>query len=214
VHAEPCRPVARDRLLAMSASLRHRGPDGSGLYLRGNAGLAMRRLAVVDVADGAILFGSEPKALLAAELKVTVDPQAVSDYLSLMYVPGRRSIFAEISKLEAASTLAWRDGTATVQRYWDLAGRPPLGGLSPRDAGEAVRELIDASVAEHLAADVPVGCFLSGGRRLRHGGRRGQAGQAGRHPQDVRRRLRRPLLRRAAGGRRGGPLPGDRRAQR
>ena len=45
-------PVGRDLLLAMSATLRHRGPDDDGYYLGPAAGLVIRRLAVVDPAGG------------------------------------------------------------------------------------------------------------------------------------------------------------------
>ena len=40
-------------LAAMTASLRHRGPDGEGLHIDGEVGLGHRRLAVLDLAGGA-----------------------------------------------------------------------------------------------------------------------------------------------------------------
>ncbi len=36
----------------MNAVIRHRGPDSDGFYVRGNVGLAMRRLAIVDLHTG------------------------------------------------------------------------------------------------------------------------------------------------------------------
>jgi asparagine synthase (glutamine-hydrolysing) len=45
-------PVSPDRLLAMCRALRHRGPDDEGMYRQGGVGLAVRRLAVLDVVDG------------------------------------------------------------------------------------------------------------------------------------------------------------------
>ena len=42
----------RDALEAMSATLANRGPDGHGMYVTPSAGLAHRRLAVVDIAGG------------------------------------------------------------------------------------------------------------------------------------------------------------------
>jgi asparagine synthase (glutamine-hydrolysing) len=42
----------RDVLLAMAGELRHRGPDGAGLYLDGRFGMASTRLAIVDLEGG------------------------------------------------------------------------------------------------------------------------------------------------------------------
>ncbi len=46
------RPAERRLLEAMGAVLRHRGPDGSGLFDDGPAGLAHRRLAILDLEGG------------------------------------------------------------------------------------------------------------------------------------------------------------------
>ena len=45
-------PVERALLQTMNDALRHRGPDGDGFFVRDNIGLAMRRLAIIDVAGG------------------------------------------------------------------------------------------------------------------------------------------------------------------
>ncbi|GFK95728.1 Asparagine synthetase [glutamine-hydrolyzing] 1 [Fundidesulfovibrio magnetotacticus] len=42
----------RDILEAMARAQAHRGPDGQGLFLEGRAGLAHRRLAIIDLATG------------------------------------------------------------------------------------------------------------------------------------------------------------------
>jgi len=43
-----------DLLTEMSGRLAHRGPDGSGTHIRGNAGLVHRRLAIIDLSEEAI----------------------------------------------------------------------------------------------------------------------------------------------------------------
>jgi asparagine synthase (glutamine-hydrolysing) len=48
----PGRAVDRAVLEAMLAQMHHRGPDGEGLWVDGEIGLGMRRLAIVDVAGG------------------------------------------------------------------------------------------------------------------------------------------------------------------
>jgi asparagine synthase (glutamine-hydrolysing) len=52
LHHDPERPVDGARLHRMSDAIRHRGPDDEGRHLDGPVGLAMRRLAIIDVAGG------------------------------------------------------------------------------------------------------------------------------------------------------------------
>src|SRR3954447_1666568 len=42
-------PVSRQRLMAMGACLRHRGPDDAGVYVHGAVGLAHQRLSIMDL---------------------------------------------------------------------------------------------------------------------------------------------------------------------
>jgi asparagine synthase (glutamine-hydrolysing) len=42
----------RSILEAMNQAMAHRGPDDDGFYVDQNVGLAMRRLAIIDVAGG------------------------------------------------------------------------------------------------------------------------------------------------------------------
>src|SRR2546430_2898723 len=46
------RPVEGEALVAMCETLVHPGPDDEGFYLNGNVGLAMRRLAIIDLDTG------------------------------------------------------------------------------------------------------------------------------------------------------------------
>lgn len=45
-------PAARAGLEAMTGAMHHRGPDGAGYHVQGRFGLAMTRLAIIDVAGG------------------------------------------------------------------------------------------------------------------------------------------------------------------
>ena len=51
-HPDRAYPVKREILEEMSRVIIHRGPDDDGCYLNGNIGMAMRRLAIIDVAGG------------------------------------------------------------------------------------------------------------------------------------------------------------------
>ncbi len=47
---QPGQPVDESLIRAMNSTLAHRGPDGDGFHVEGSIGLAMRRLAIIDVA--------------------------------------------------------------------------------------------------------------------------------------------------------------------
>jgi asparagine synthase (glutamine-hydrolysing) len=59
VNEDRHRPVERHVLCRMNEAIRHRGPDSSGLYLNGRVGLAMRRLAIIDLETGEQPVASE-----------------------------------------------------------------------------------------------------------------------------------------------------------
>ncbi|UZO80506.1 asparagine synthase B [Aquimarina sp. ERC-38] len=59
--------VLRPQLLEMSKTIRHRGPDWSGIYAENNAVMAHERLAIVDPVSGKQpLFSEDKKLVLAA----------------------------------------------------------------------------------------------------------------------------------------------------
>jgi asparagine synthase (glutamine-hydrolysing) len=52
VYRERGRPVSEELVRQMCASMKHRGPDDEGLYVRGAVGLGMRRLSIIDLGGG------------------------------------------------------------------------------------------------------------------------------------------------------------------
>jgi asparagine synthase (glutamine-hydrolysing) len=52
VNTDRAQPIDRSVLERMNATILHRGPDSDGFYVAGHIGLAMRRLAIIDVAGG------------------------------------------------------------------------------------------------------------------------------------------------------------------
>jgi asparagine synthase (glutamine-hydrolysing) len=109
----------------------------------------------------ALLFGSEPKALLASGLLPRrLRAEALLEYLVAGYTSGPKAAFEGMERLPPASTLAWtRGGEPVVRRYWDL----PADALREPAEDDEILELLDRVVREHLVSDVPLGAFLSGG---------------------------------------------------
>jgi asparagine synthase (glutamine-hydrolysing) len=52
LHADPGAPVDPELLRRLNDTITHRGPDSDGFYLSGHVGMAMRRLAIIDLSGG------------------------------------------------------------------------------------------------------------------------------------------------------------------
>jgi asparagine synthase (glutamine-hydrolysing) len=118
------------------------------------------------VVGGRLLFASEIKGLLAhPDVVRDVDPDGLNLYLTFGNVPAPHTLFAGIKKLPAAHRLVCdRLGNLRVERYWSpVPDAPWPDRIDEHEAAARVRELLDAAVGKRLMADVPVGCFLSGG---------------------------------------------------
>lgn len=115
--------------------------------------------------DGEIAFASELGALLRhPEVSPAVDPVALRRYLLHDFFPAPHTPIASIRKLPAGHYLDFRDGAATVHRYWDLAdsfGR--RGDVDLRSVADEVDAAISDAVRRRSMSDLPVGVFLSGG---------------------------------------------------
>ncbi len=117
--------------------------------------------------DGVLLFGSEIKAILAwPGTARRPDYESIHRYLGLRYVPGPGTAFAGVARLQPAHLLSiaangGATGAGRPRRYWS----PPTPEPDPAGAPdpEAVLATFDEAVRLRLAADVPVGAFLSGG---------------------------------------------------
>jgi asparagine synthase (glutamine-hydrolysing) len=114
--------------------------------------------------DGAhFLFASEIKAILEdSTVGRTLDFCALDDYLTYLYIPAPRTIFAGIHKLPPGHTLTISRDGLRQEEYWDLAFTP-RNGVSESEYAEGLLEKLRDSVGAHLVSDVPLGAFLSGG---------------------------------------------------
>jgi asparagine synthase (glutamine-hydrolysing) len=251
-------PIAdRDAVQRMTDGLRHRGPDGDGIYSDGPIALGHRRLSIIDVAGGAqplfnedgtiaVVFNGEiynycelteqlrgrhqfrthsdtevlvhlyedfgvemlsrlrgmfafalwdarrQKLLVARDrfgekplyyvhagdslwltselqaLAVTdaplgdVDQTALSEYLSLLYIPAPQSIWTNVRKLPAGHRLTADARGVHVERYWSPPAPGSLGER-PSDAVQRTRQLLEETARLQLRSDVPVAVLLSGG---------------------------------------------------
>jgi asparagine synthase (glutamine-hydrolysing) len=144
----------------------------------------MFSLVIYDARDGCLFaardrFGEKPLYIyenddfvyLASELKAlvvggvvrpTIARHALRSYLLHTYIIGPQSIYEDVARLQPGCALECKHGVSRQWSYWS----PPVPTSEIVDEAEAIREtlaLLRESVGLRLAADVPIGFFLSGG---------------------------------------------------
>jgi asparagine synthase (glutamine-hydrolysing) len=116
-----------------------------------------------------LFFGSEIKSILATgEVPAELDPVSLHDYLTYLYFPPPRTAFKGIAKLPPATCMAVNvlpGGALEMKQwsYWDPVEAVTAAEISPKDAIEKTRSLLEEAVRVRLISDVPLGIFLSGG---------------------------------------------------
>ena len=115
-------------------------------------------------------FGSELKALRALPGFVPrIDRAAASAMLRFGAVPAPGCILAGVAMLPPGHVLDWRPGeTPALRSYWSAeatvraSAAAPLGGNDDTLIA-LIEDEIRRSIGQEMIADVPIGCFLSGG---------------------------------------------------
>ncbi len=113
--------------------------------------------------SGRFLFASEMKAILEdPRFPREVDNAALVSYFNLSYIPSCLTIYKKIRKLLPGHTLRYRDGKATIRKYWDLQ-MVPDHTKSEAQFEQGFMHLLHEAVDLRLISEVPLGAFLSGG---------------------------------------------------
>ncbi len=129
--------------------------------------LARDRLGVkplyYTLAGGDLVFASEAKAIFCHEdVPCEVDPEARLAFLQHRYVPGPRTAFQGVHRLQPGQRLLFQNGRMRLERWWEVepVAAPPA---SVAEATEELTSLFVDAVERRLMGEVPVGVFLSGG---------------------------------------------------
>jgi len=114
--------------------------------------------------NGMLLLASEIKALFAAGVPARWDLHSTLDQLFIC-LPEDGTPYAGIRQLPPGHMIIAEAGTIRIRRYWDMDY--PLEASLPvhrhESYAEQLRTALEEAVRLRLRADVPVGCFLSGG---------------------------------------------------
>jgi len=128
--------------------------------------LGIKPLYVRDSGVG-VSFASEVRVLNGGR-RIKLSDEALATYLMTGHLPGSGDLGEGFRMLPAGCRMEVdADGKSRTHRWWPGGGRSSEAGDRKPGTADAVRaelrELLESSVQEHLLADVPVGCFLSGG---------------------------------------------------
>jgi asparagine synthase (glutamine-hydrolysing) len=113
-----------------------------------------------------LVFASELTALRAGlPSQPELDPDALDAFFVLGYFPGEGTVFRGIRQLPPATLLRWSPSAPRVQLspYWSMPSRPARRRETISELADEGAFLLREAVRSRLAADVPVGVFLSGG---------------------------------------------------
>lgn len=112
---------------------------------------------------GHLIFASEIKALLEDPVcPREVNYDALSQYLTALYIPYPQSIFKGIAKLPPGHSMLISAQGVKIEKYW-FPERVQPRRLSLDEAIEELRPLLADAVRLQMRSDVPVGAFLSAG---------------------------------------------------
>ncbi|UUV31543.1 asparagine synthase (glutamine-hydrolyzing) [Amycolatopsis roodepoortensis] len=112
--------------------------------------------------DGGLLFGSEPKAVLANPLfEPVVDAEGLVDVFVVAAKRPGDAVFRGLREVRPGYTVRVTPDGTRQRRYWSLRSAEHEENLA--DTTAKVRELLETVVREQLVSEAPFGALLSGG---------------------------------------------------
>jgi len=124
----------------------------------------IKPLYIAQLPEGTFLFASEIKALLQhPRLERRLHPNAIRNVLAYGFNVAPYTFFKKVRQVLPGHFVVVRPDGVRQQQYWDIDLETPLIEASLDElSGQFVHEF-QGAVQAGLAADVPVGAYLSGG---------------------------------------------------
>lgn len=112
--------------------------------------------------ESGVLFGSEPKAILANPLvSPVVDADGLRELFTVSSKTPGLTVFRDMREVRPGHVVHVRRQGISERRYWSLQARPHGDDLAT--TVRTVRALLEDIVARQLISDVPLCTLLSGG---------------------------------------------------
>jgi len=118
------------------------------------------------VQNNSLLFASEVKSMFMDKgINRQIDPVALNHIFTFWTTLPGQTIFKNIKELSPGHYLKLTNGNIIIKKYWDIPFTPPSEQLQlpENEIIERIQELLMDAIRIRLRADVPVGCYVSGG---------------------------------------------------
>ena len=94
-----------------------------------------------------------------------LDKEAISNFMSLQYVPQPDTVYRNVRKLPPGHVLELdlNNSHISIRCYWQADFSIKNSNLNMDSATAKLRTLVEKAVEKRLVSDVPIGTFLSGG---------------------------------------------------
>jgi len=116
--------------------------------------------------EGRLLFASEIKSLFTLPgLRRELDPVSLDQIFTFWSVLPGRTAFRDIHELPPGHYLKVSRGIVDIKKYWEIPiyDRQEQLQEPAETIGERIAELLVDAIRIRLRADVPIGCYVSGG---------------------------------------------------
>lgn len=156
--------AALDRLIGMFAFIIWDEREQTAFAARDRFGV--KPLYYHEKTDGTLFLASEIKAIHQAGITRAANEKTWATFLTHGLIEHSAETFWQgIYKLPAGHFLIWRNGRATIRKWYDLAEKTgdEFDARSAAAVSEEYLELLKDCVRLRFRADVPVGINLSGG---------------------------------------------------
>ncbi len=118
------------------------------------------------ILGGTLIFASEIKSIfMNKNVPREIDPVAMDQIFTFWSTLTPGTAFKDVYELPPGHYMKTSNGNATFNKYWDipLYSRCEQLDSAPEEISLQIQELLQDAVRIRLRADVPVGCYLSGG---------------------------------------------------
>jgi asparagine synthase (glutamine-hydrolysing) len=124
--------------------------------------IGKKPLLYSNISKDTLIFASEAKALYKLLPNKTLNQRAISDVMTLGYVPGPKTAVEEIKNIPPGCIGVFQESKLEISKYWSL-NFETNHEIKYEEAKNVTNKLIIDAIEKRLISERPIGSYLSGG---------------------------------------------------